>query len=150
MKGSICNTPVTEVDVNCNMLLRQPDKDKIYLNQLGQLQVFNSLNSLEVEIELSSDEEIQKDPLSGFRAPSVETAITSETLSTFQLEQEIVIAPGESKQPGSVLNNKFCEELTHPYLCFTGKYGYQIEREIPLSPRKYFNQRLQTNICSRQ
>ena len=30
-----------------------------------------------------------------------------------KLEQEIAIAPGEGKQPISVLNGKFCEELAH-------------------------------------
>ena len=35
-----------------------------------------------------------------------------------------------------------CEELSHPHLFLYGKYGFQIKRQIPLSPTKYFNQRL--------
>ena len=35
-----------------------------------------------------------------------------------------------------------CEELAFPYLLPTGKYGYKVERDIPLSPAKYFNSRL--------
>ena len=45
-----------------------------------------------------------------------------------------------NKQTVLVLNDKFCEELAYLYLFGASKYGYQIEREIPLSPSKYFNQ----------
>ena len=97
---------------------------------------------IEVEVELSTNEEIYEDPLSKFRAQSVKATIISEVLSDCELEQEITIAPGEGKQPISVLNEKFCEELAHPHLFPSGRYGYQIEREIPLSPSIYFNRRL--------
>ena len=36
----------------------------------------------------------------------------------------------------------FCEELAFPYLFPNGKFKYKVEREIKLSPVKYFNQRL--------
>ena len=36
----------------------------------------------------------------------------------------------------------FCEELSYPHLFPYGKFGFQIKRQIPLSPTKYFNQRL--------
>ena len=98
--------------------------------------------TIEVEVELSINEEIYKDPLSKFRAPYVETTIFSEVPPNCELEQKIIIAPGEGKQPISVLNEKFCEEPAHPHFFPSGRYGYQIEREISLSPSKYFNQRL--------
>ena len=97
---------------------------------------------IEVKIELSTDEEIQEDLYSDFRVPSFETTTISEIPSACELEQELVNTPGEGKQPISVLNDRFCEELAHPHLFPTGKYGYQIEREIPSSPSKYLNQRL--------
>ena len=107
------------------------------------LQLLRSLDErIEVDVELWTHEEIYKDPLFKFRSPSVETTIISEVPSNCELEQEIIIAPGEGKQPVSVLNEKFCEENAHPHLFPSGRYGYQIEREIPLSPSKYFNQRL--------
>ena len=107
------------------------------------LQVLRSLHEpIEVEVELSTNEEIYEDPLSKFSAPSVETTIISEVPSNCELEQEITVAPGEGKQPILVLNDKFCEELAHPHLFPSGRYGYQIEREIQLSPSKHFNQRL--------
>ena len=202
MKGTICNIPVIEVDVNCNTLPRPTDSNGLLIVKLKRkleyeshvifeavrpaliaqflefLNLYNHLYSdieinynnipvdmlgchnekleeseiylhllrsldepIEDEVALSTNEEIYEDPLSNFRAPSVETTIISEVLSDCELEQEI-IAPGKGKEPISVLNEKFCEELAHPHLFPSGRYGYQIEREIPLSPSKYFNQRL--------
>ena len=100
------------------------------------------MNRKRAKIELPTDEEIQEDPLSDFRAPSVETTIISEISSAFELKQEIVIAPGEEKEPLSILSDKFREHLALLHLLPTAKYGYQIESEIPLSPSKYFNQRI--------
>ena len=203
MKGTICNIPVIEVDVNCNTLPRPTDSNGLLIVKLKRkleyeshvifeavrpaliaqfleflnlynhlysdieinynnipvdmlgchnekleeseihLQLIGSLDEpIEVEVELSTNEEIYEDPLSKFIAPSVETTILSEVLSKCELEQEITIAPGDRKQAISVLNDKFCEELAYPHLFPSGRYGYQIEREIPLSPSKYFNQRL--------
>ena len=53
-----------------------------------------------------------------------------------------VVTIGEGKKPVSILDNKFYEELCHPHLFPTGQYGYKVEREIPLAPSKYFNERL--------
>ena len=50
--------------------------------------------------------------------------------------------PGEGIKPLSILTDKHCEELDNPNLFPTGKFGYQVDREVPLSPIKYFNQRL--------
>ena len=83
-----------------------------------------------------------EDPLSKSRALSAETTIISEVPSNCEPELEIAIAPGEEKQTISVLNEKFYEELAHPHLFPSGRYGYRIEREILLSPSRYFNQRL--------
>ena len=83
------------------------------------LQVLRSLHEpIEVEVELSTNEEIYEDPLSNFRAPSAETTIISQVPSNCncELEQEITITPGKGKQPISVLNDKFCEELAHQHL----------------------------------
>ena len=32
--------------------------------------------------------------------------------------------------------------MSHPHLFPTGKFGYKVDREVKLSPSKYFNQRL--------
>ena len=54
--------------------------------------------------------------------------------------EEVNIAPGEGRQPTSMLNDEFCEELAFPYLFPWGKFGYKVERYIKLSPSKYFNE----------
>ena len=41
----------------------------------------------------------------------------------------------------SVLNDDYCEELADQHLFPNGKFGYKVERDIPLPPSKYFNQR---------
>ena len=56
--------------------------------------------------------------------------------------EEVNIAPGEGKQPKSMLNDEFCEELVFPYLFPRVRFGYKVEGDIKLSPTKYFNQRL--------
>ena len=97
---------------------------------------------IEVQLESSLGEETLDDPLSEFRTPSMETTFVSEIPSACEMEEGIVVAPGEGKKPVSILNDKFCEKLGHPHLFPTGQYGYKVEREIPLTPSKYFNQRL--------
>ena len=43
----------------------------------------------------------------------------------------------------SVFNDDYCEELADQHLFPNGKFGYKVERDIPLSlsPSKYFSQR---------
>ena len=62
----------------------------------------------------------------------MEITFISEIASACEIEEGIVIAPGEGKKPVSILNDKFCEELGHPHLFPTGKYGHKVEREVPL------------------
>ena len=107
------------------------------------LELLRSLyEPIEVEVELSTNEEIYEDSLFKIRAPSIKTTIISVVPSNCELEQEITIAPGEGKQLILDLNAKFCEELVHSHLLPSGRYGYQIERKILLSPSKCFHQRL--------
>ena len=40
----------------------------------------------------------------------------------------------------SVLTDTYCEEMAYPHLFPSGKYGYKVQRDIPLSANKYFNQ----------
>ena len=57
-------------------------------------------------------------------------------------EGVVSAAPGEGKKPMSIFKDKYCEELVFSHLLPTGKCGYKIQRDIPLSPVKYLNQRL--------
>ena len=83
-----------------------------------------------------------KTTLSEFQSPSLETTITTEISTVDNIEQSIAIAPGEGKKPISILNDIYCEEKAHPHLFPTGKFGYKVKRDVPLTPSKYFNQRL--------
>ena len=38
-----------------------------------------------------------------------------------------------------LFDDKFCEELSHPLLFLTGKFGFQFNRKVELSPIKYLN-----------
>ncbi len=40
------------------------------------------------------------------------------------------------------MTDKLCEELSFPVLFTKGRFGYTVERDIKLSPIKYFNARL--------
>ena len=81
-------------------------------------------------------------PLAEFQSPSLEKTITTDIQTVDNIEQSIAIAPGEGKKPISILNDIYCEEMTHPHLLPTGKFGYKVKRDVPLTPSKYFNQRL--------
>ena len=83
-----------------------------------------------------------ENPLAAFHSPSLETTITTETPTTGELEESIVIAPGEGKKPVSILNVIYCERMAHPHLFPTDRFGYKVKRKVPLTPSKYFNQRL--------
>ena len=69
--------------------------------------------------------------------------LSSETALINKISQdELSISPCEGNTPLSIYDDEFCEELAHPFLFPTGKYGYRVEREVNLHPNRYFNQRL--------
>ena len=72
----------------------------------------------------------------------METTFVTEIPSGYEMEEGIVVAPGEGKKTVSILSNKFWEEVGHSYLSPTSQYRYKVEKEIPLTRSKYFNQRL--------
>ena len=90
---------------------------------------------IEVQLESSLGEETLDDPLSEFRTPSMETTFVSEIPSAREMDEGV--ASGEEKKPVSILNDKFCKELGHPFLFTTDQYGYKVDEDIPLTPSKY-------------
>lgn len=98
------------------------------------------------------NEEENDDPLNEFRAPINQTClqsvipdypVTVELNSNNSSGNEVYnIAPGENKHPISLMTDKQCEELAFPLLFPEGRFGYKVEREVKLSPVKYFNARL--------
>ena len=83
----------------------------------------------------------KEDPLNSYRISSNETALISEIPAIIDKEN-VIIAPGQGKTPIPLLNDKYCEELAFPYLLPNGKFGYNVTREVAVSPARYFNQRL--------
>ena len=82
-----------------------------------------------------------KTPLNMHRTASNETTLVSD-IPNIVNNENIILAPGQEKTPVSVLNDEFCGEQTFPYLLPIGKFGYNAPRDIPISPARYFNQRL--------
>ena len=69
--------------------------------------------------------------------------VTEEHNSNNSTGREICnMAPGENKHPVSLMTDKQWEELAFPVLFPNGKFGYTAERDVKLSPVKYFNARL--------
>ena len=83
--------------------------------------------------------EESENPLAQFQAPSAET---TEIPTLDELEEGIVVAPGEGKKPLSMLHDDYCEEMAHSHLFPTGKFGYKVKWKFHLTPSKYFNQRM--------
>ena len=94
-------------------------------------------NVNESETEYASVE----DPLNIHRTASNQTTLVSD-ISNIVSNENIIIAPGQGKTPVSVLSDEICEEQAFPYLFPTGKFGCNAPRDIPISPTRYFNQRL--------
>ena len=74
-------------------------------------------------VEFSEEEE--HDAFHNHRTKSNKTALISEWKSSI-----------------SVFNGKFCKELSFPCLFPNGKFSYNVECDMPISPVTYFNQRL--------
>ena len=86
--------------------------------------------------------EEQENPLDECSVGANETALISAVPSAIDNEN-VTIAHCEGKKPMSLLTDSNCEELALPYLFLTGKFGYKnVQRNINLTPSKYFNQRL--------
>ena len=103
-----------------------------------QCEKFSNENT-RIPIDTTCESEI---PLAEFQSPSLETTITTEIPTVDNIEQLIAIAPGKRKKPISILNDIYCEEMAHPHLYPTGKFGYKVKGDVPLTPSKYFKQRL--------
>ena len=82
-----------------------------------------------------------EDPLSTHTTGSNETALFPEIPSIIN-DENVIVAPGQGKKPVSILNDEFREEQAFSYLYPKGKFVYKAPRDIPISPARYFNQRL--------
>ena len=83
-----------------------------------------------------------QNPLSEFESQLTEITVTTETPCNTDLKEVIKTEPDEGKMSISVLTDECCEEMAYAHLFTYGKYAYKVERGIPLTPSKYFSQRL--------
>ena len=97
---------------------------------------------INVTFETAEEQDVLDDPLAKFKTVSDETTVISEMTSATDIEEPFIVTPGEEKKPRTLLGDEFCEELAHPHIFPTGKFGCMTEREIKISPSKYFNQRV--------
>ena len=98
-----------------------------------------------------------EDPLNQYRNQTAETCLQSylpcssitntpqnlsDTNSGLSGNEITSIAPGENKCHIPFMLDKNCKELSFPVLFPTGRFGFQCERDVKLSPVKYVNARL--------
>ena len=145
LKGSICNVPIDTVDIS-DLLPRGADSNEALNQALMYLKENNPLYS-DVSVDIGNipdnllsfanddipglirtveDSEEIENPLDVHRFNSQETLFVPNLLTG----EEISIAPGDGKQPTSVLSDTFCEQLVFPCLFPQGKFGYKIERDV--------------------
>ena len=89
----------------------------------------------EICFHIESEEKKSIDPLIEHRLANSETALINQS-------NEIAISPCEGITPLPLWNDENVEELAHPFLFPTGKFGFKFDRDVTLSPVRYFNQRL--------
>ena len=94
--------------------------------------------------------EDSENPLAQFQTPSAETTITTEIPTLDELEEGIVIALGEDQKPLSILHDDYCEEMAHPHLFPTGKFGHKVKRKFHLTPSKNFSYIIHNNLLQTQ
>ena len=97
-------------------------------------EMIENVNYNRSETEFASVE----DPLKMYRTASNETTLVSEIPNIIN-EGNVIIAPGQGKITVSILRDEFCEKQAFPHLLPKGKFGYNVPRDIPLSPARYFN-----------
>ena len=77
------------------------------------------------------DEEAIANPLQNYQQQASESLAVNNNIHE--------IAPGEGLLTKKILFDQNCEELAFPQFFSKGRFGYLAEREIKLSPSKYFN-----------
>ena len=75
------------------------------------------------------------------RTASNETALVSDIPNIIN-DENVIIAPGQGKKTVPFLSDEFCEEPAFLFLLPKGQFCYNAPRDFPISPARYFNQRL--------
>ena len=140
LSSEILNTPVIPIILQCGETLEKAIENFEVISNFEDL---DQHISTPIPIILEPIYELEEaENLAGHSSSATETCLVS-TCPQINVSSECIdIAPGEGKLPKSILNDGYCEELSFFHLFPTGKFGCKNRRKIPLSPVKYFNQRL--------
>ena len=149
MQIDFANINVKNINQNLNGTSESDENNSVDFNieqstitSKGQIKFVNEDNvDLIHSFKKEEDEFLNEDPLDLYRTPANETLLISEIPKVID-DENIIVVPGEGKTPYSLINDEFCEELAHPHLFPTGKFGYKVMRDVKLNPSQYFNQRL--------
>ena len=141
-KNPLYNNVTVDISQVSNELLCFDDEMNEEIKE--QANISDSLPEIDTREASSSkvNEEIEEEEnmLNSHRTASNETIMYPKI--PMQIDEDILtVAPGEGKKPFAIYSDEKCEKMAFPHLFPTGKFGYQYEREIKLSPVKYFNQR---------
>ena len=82
-----------------------------------------------------------EDPLNMYYSASNEATLVSEIRNIIN-EEKFYNYTRARKNTVLIFSDEFCEEQAFPSLLPKGKVGYKAPRDIPISPARYFNQRL--------
>ena len=140
LSSEILNTPVIPIILQCKETLEKAIENFEVISNFEDLaQHINTPIPIILEL---IDELEETENLTEHSSSAAETCLVS-TCPQINVNSECIdIAPGEGKLLKSILNDEYCEELSFPHLLPTGIFDYKVLRKIPLSPVKYFNQRL--------
>ena len=140
---------INNISANLTSFEQQGNSDtNVDINEIN-----TSTHTLTSKQHINDNSEEREDPLNEYRQATNESCLQSvlpdypiriaQSNKNCSLGNEVYnIAPGENRHPVSIMMDTKCEELAFPVLFPKGQFGYTHEREIKLSPVKYFNARL--------
>ena len=144
------NVTINQGNIDTSMSLLQPRENNSVseINDKDVIDIESCSNGFDDKA-VEEDE----DPLNEHRLPISETCLQSlipdypvtakKNENLLSVGNEIYnIALGENKHPVSFMTDKHCEELAFPTLFPLGRFGFTHQRDIKLTPVKYFNARL--------
>ena len=89
------------------------------------------------ENESSSDVENKNNSSNSFQDTCLQR-----TDPNLDIDKIISVAPGEKNFPLNLMLDEGCEEMAFPKLFPTGRFGFQVNRDVKLTCKKYFNARV--------
>ena len=115
------------IDKNWNNI---PQSILRFDNSETEVSLSDFLVDLDKPLEIFIEQQSQKQKLEKEEGDSLldqnrsAAVLISENQSASDTKEELTIAPGENKKAVSFPSDQYCEELAHPHLFLTVKFGY--------------------------